>query len=198
MEPRPLPSVLSIRDPEALQALSHPTRVEMLEALREPASAAAIGRRIGQPRQRVNYHLKALEEAGLVRRVGTRRQGNFTETLYRAAARSFLVSPQVTWSDGRRLEALRSQHSLETLVALGERLQQDAAALLDRAAYDGEEIPSAAVSAQVEFATEEERATFLREYLEMMKRLLERHGAREGEPYRVVLAVHPREQGSVQ
>jgi hypothetical protein len=31
----------------------------MLEVLREPASAASVGRRIGQPRQRVNYHLSA-------------------------------------------------------------------------------------------------------------------------------------------
>jgi DNA-binding transcriptional ArsR family regulator len=153
----PLPRVVSIRDAEGLQALCHPTRVEMLETLREPASAAAVARQIGQTRQRVHYHLKALEEAGLVEAVETRQNGNFLETLYRAVARSFVVAPEVAWKDGRRLvawkdgrrlEALRAQHSLETLVALGERLQRDAAELLDRAAFDGEEIASAAVSAE--------------------------------------------------
>jgi DNA-binding transcriptional ArsR family regulator len=170
----------------------------MLEVLREPASAASVGRRIGQPRQRVNYHLKALEGAGLVERVGTRRRGNFVETLYRAAARSFVISPEVVWSDSRRLEVLRSQHSLETLVALGERLQHDAVALLDRATFDGEEIASAAVSAEAHFETDADRAAFLREYLQATRRLLDRYSSQEGAPFRVVLAVHPREEGSLQ
>src|SRR5262245_23815025 len=66
-------SVYQVDDAETLQALSHPTRVAILEALREPASAASVARTIGQPRQRVNYHLKELEHAGLVERVGEER-----------------------------------------------------------------------------------------------------------------------------
>ena len=79
------PAVFSIQTAEGLQALSHPTRVAMLEALHEPRSAAAVGRELGQTRQRMTYHLKALEQAGLVERVGTRQNGNFVETLFRAA-----------------------------------------------------------------------------------------------------------------
>ncbi len=194
----PLPSVLSIKDHAGLHALSHPTRVQMLESLREPASAAAVGRRIGQTRQHVNYHLKALEEAGLVERVGQRQNGNFVETLYRAAAHSFVVSPEVAWSDPRRIEVLRSQHSLRTLVAIGEGLQRDAIVLLDRATFEGEQIASAAVSAETHFASEEDRAAFLREYLEVTRDLLERHGTVEGAQYRIVLAVHPQTEGSMQ
>jgi DNA-binding transcriptional ArsR family regulator len=190
--------VLSIRDPAVLQALCHPTRVAMLEALREPASAAAVARQLGQPRQRVNYHLKALAEAGLVEQVGTRQQGNFVESLYRAAARSFLVSPEVAWADPRRLEVLKSQHALESLVAIGQRLQRDAVVLLDRATFDGEQVASAAVSAEVRFATPQDRAAFMREYLETTRELLDRHGNQQGAPYRVVLAVHPDTEGSLQ
>jgi DNA-binding transcriptional ArsR family regulator len=197
MVPQP-PRVLSIRDAEGLQALCHPTRVEMLEALREPASAASVARQIGQPRQRINYHLKALEEARLVEVVETRRNGNFIETLYRAVARSFVIAPEVAWKDGRRLEAMRAQHSLETLVALGERLQRDAAELLDRAAFDGEEIASAAVSAETHFASPEDRAAFVREFLESTKALLDKYGAREGAAYRIVLTAHPQTEGSNQ
>lgn len=140
--------------------------------------------------------MKALEEARLVERVGERRTGNFVETLYQAVARSFVVAPEVAWADPRRVDALRRQHSLETLVLLGERLQQDAALLLDRAAFDGEEIPSAAVTAEVRFASERERAAFMREYLRATSRLLERYGARAGDDYRVVLAVYPESEGS--
>ena len=187
---RPDP-VFSVRDAATLQALAHPIRVQVLEALRDEASAATVARRIGLSRQKVNYHLKELERAGLVQRVEERRAGNFIETLYRAVARTFLVSPEVAWADGRRFETLASQHALETLVLLGERLQRDAAGLLDRAAYDGAQIASASVTAEVSFADEEEREAFLNEYLEAIAPLLKRYGAKEGAPYRVMLAAYP-------
>ena len=99
--------------------------------------------------------------------------------------------PSVAWADPKRFEALRAQHSLSTLILLGERLQSDAAALLDRAAFDGEQIASASVAAEARFADEEERAAFLEEYVETTARLLERYGNKRGAPYRVVLAAYP-------
>jgi DNA-binding transcriptional ArsR family regulator len=189
--PRTPAAVLSVSAPEELAALSYPTRVAILEALRRPASAAEVGRELGQPRQRVNYHLKELEKAGLVQRTGTRAKGNLVESLYRAVARSFVVSPKVVWNHPDRVAALRRSHALGTLVELGERLQRDAAVLLDRAAFDGEDIPSAAVTADVTFPDEAARAAFMDEYLRTTRELLERHGARRGERFRAILAVYP-------
>ncbi len=183
--------VRTLDDLETLQVLGHPLRAQVLEALREPASAATVARRVGQSRQKVNYHLKELERAGLVRQTGERRAGNFIETLYEAVARNFIISPGVAWSDPKRMQALRDQHSLGALVLLGERLQRDAVSLLDRAAFGGEEIASASVAAEARFASEEDRAAFLQEYLESTARLLERYGAKTGAPYRVVLAAYP-------
>jgi DNA-binding transcriptional ArsR family regulator len=180
-----------VEDIEALQVLGHPLRVRILELLREPGSAATIARELGETRQKVNYHLKELQRVGLVEPVGERRAGNFIETLYEAAGRSFLVAPSVAWSDPRRVDALRHQHSLENLVTVGARLQRDAISLLDRAAFDGEQIASAAVEADVHFADERDRAAFLEEYLAAVQKLCDRYGARGGLPYRVVLAAHP-------
>ena len=188
---KPLPPVRSVTSTSDLQALNHPTRIAILESLREPASAAAVAREINQPRQLVNYHLKELDRAGLVERVEERRRGNFIETLYRAVARSFVISPQVAWATPRRLEALQRQHALGTLVGLGEQLQRDAAGLLDRAAFDGEEIASAAVTADVRFESEEDRASFMDAYLRMTRELLERYGSKRGDRYRVMVAVYP-------
>jgi DNA-binding transcriptional ArsR family regulator len=180
-----------VEDIEALQVLGHPLRVRILEALREPGSAATVAREVGDTRQKVNYHLKELERVGLVTPVGERRAGNFIETLYQAAGRSFLVSPQVAWSDPRRVDALREQHSLDRLVMVGAQLQRDAISLLDRAAFDGEQIASAAVEVDVHFADEKDRAAFLDEYLKTVQELCDRYGSRDGLPYRVVLAAHP-------
>jgi DNA-binding transcriptional ArsR family regulator len=184
-----------IDDAATLQALAHPTRVAILEALREPGSAASVARAIGQPRQLVNHHVKHLEAARLVERVGERRKGNFVEVLYRAVAGSFVVAPEASWASPRRAQALQSQHALGTLVDLGGRLQRDAAALLDRAAFEGENIPAAAVTAEARFASPEARAAFMDAYLRALRELLEQHASDEGEPFRAVLAVYPAEPG---
>ena len=101
------------------------------------------------------------------------------------------MSPRLTWGDGARLRAIADQVSLQHLVEVGERLQRDAAALLDRAAFDGEEIPAAAVEATVRFAEPTPRAAFLDEYLALTARLIEQHAAAEGEAFTVALVAHP-------
>jgi DNA-binding transcriptional ArsR family regulator len=180
-----------IEDPEALQALAHPVRVQVLEALRSPSSAATVARQVGQPRQNVNYHVKELERAGLVRRVGERRKGNFIEGLYQAVASTFVVSPRAAWGDPRRLQTMQEQFSLARLVNVGERLQRDAAVLLDRAAFEGDQIASVSVEAEVRFAGEADRAAFLEEYLVAVGPLFRKYGRRRGVPYRVALTAYP-------
>ena len=194
-----------VDDAGSLQALAHPVRLRVLEALREPASAATAARAVGQPRQNVNYHLKELERAGLVEKVGERRKGNFIEALYRAVAPTIVISPRAAWAHPRRLDALREQLSLENLVVFGERIGRDAAVLLDRAAFDGEEIASVAVEAEVHFDSEDTRAQFMEEYLRAVGPLLRTYGSRRGRTYCVALAAyphpdepHPDEQGDVQ
>jgi DNA-binding transcriptional ArsR family regulator len=178
-------------DPERVAALAHPLRVAILDALREPDSAAGAARTMGETRQKVNHHVKALLDAGLVRLVGERRSGNFVEQLYQSVASSFMVSSRLACSGDRRVAALRSQVPLEHLVQLGERIEHDAIALLDRAAFDGEEIPSLSVEATVRFPDAAARSAFMDEYLEMLKPLLKKHGTRSGDAFRVAAAVYP-------
>lgn len=184
-------SVHVVSDLASLQVLLHPLRIDILEALRTPASAATIARALDLSRQKVNYHLKELERAALVREVEVRRAGSFNETLYEAVARTFIVSPEAAWSDPLRLDTLRHQHALERLVTVGDRLQRDAIGLLDRAAFDGEEIASACVEADVHFSDETDRAEFIEEYFALLRDLCDKYGSRRGLPYRVVVAAHP-------
>src|SRR5262245_14257896 len=180
-----------VDDREQLAALTHPTRLRILDALRAPNSAAGVARRLGEPRQRINHHVRELVKAGLLVPAGERRKGNFVEQLFESAAGTFVVSPRVTWGDGARLRALADQISLQHLVQVGGRLQEDAVALLDRAAFDGEEIPSAAVESTIRFADAEARAAFLDEYLALAAGLIERYAAADGAPFTVTLVVHP-------
>jgi hypothetical protein len=74
-------------------------------------------------------------------------------------------------------------------------LQRDAAALLDRAAFDGAEISSASVATDLRFENEDARAAFMSEYLAVVGPLLKRYGAKQGAPYRMLLAVYPQPEG---
>src|SRR5262245_7358439 len=184
-----------IETPDELAAITHPTRLRILDALRVADSAAALVGRRGRARQRINHHVRELAKVGLLVEAGERRKGNFVEQLYESAGGTFVVSARVTWSDGARLRAIADQVSLHNLVEFGERLQRDAALLLDRAAFDGEQVPSAAVEATVRFADAQTRAAFLEEYLALTSRLVEQYAAPEGVAFTVALAVYPSTEG---
>ena len=83
-----------IRSPASAAAALDPQRQELLLHLREPDSASGLARRLDLPRQRINYHLRVLEEAGLVELVEERRKGNCMERVVRATARAFMISPE--------------------------------------------------------------------------------------------------------
>jgi hypothetical protein len=182
--------VQALADPAAVRAIAQPGRLALLEALRTPDSAAGVARKIGQSRQCVSYHLHELARVGLVEHAGERRKGNFVEQLYRSVARRFVVSAAFGWSRERLEAVLRDQASLSRLVALGERLTRDAAGLLDRA-LEGEQVPSATVEAEVGFASAAERAEFVNEYLAAIGPLLRKYGSREGDRFRLAVAVYP-------
>lgn len=175
-------------------AITHPTRRRVLDELRTPGSAASVARRLGEPRQRVNHHVRELARAGLIRSAGERRRGNLVEHLYEAVAGTFTISSRVAFGerDGERDRALAAQVALRHLVDHGERLQFAAVTLLDRAAFDGEDVPSATVEATVRLAGADDRAAFVDEYLAAVRDLIERYAGPDGDEFTVGLAVHPR------
>jgi DNA-binding transcriptional ArsR family regulator len=176
---------------DQLVAITHPTRLRILDELRTPGTAAGAARNLGEPRQLINHHVRALAKVGLLRSAGERRNGNFVEQLYESTAGTFILSPRITWGEGDRVRTLAEQLSLRHLVEFGERLQRDAVSLLDRATFEGEEIPSATVEATVRFADPAARSAFLDEYLRLTAELIESYAADAGDAYIVGLAVHP-------
>src|SRR5258708_294152 len=66
-----------------------PMRSRLLSELAAPASAATLATRVGVARQKVNYHLHALEAHGLVRLAEERKWGGPTERLVVGTAASY-------------------------------------------------------------------------------------------------------------
>jgi DNA-binding transcriptional ArsR family regulator len=184
-------SVEFLDDPGQVAAVAHPVRGRILEALRTPDTAAGVARSFGRSRQFVSYHLKELERLGLVRLAGERRKGNFVEQLYESTARRFIVSSRFASDPERLASVFRDQVSLSQLSDLGERLQRDAAALVDLASREPGEIPSATIEAELCLPDEESRAAFMAEYVDLLKSLLAKHGQKEGQRFRVALAAYP-------
>src|ERR1051326_7297574 len=81
-----------IDDPVAATVALEPMRSRLLAELAEPASAATLATRVGVAREKVNYHLRALEAHGLVRLAQKRQWGGLTERLLVATAASYVVS----------------------------------------------------------------------------------------------------------
>jgi DNA-binding transcriptional ArsR family regulator len=181
-----------VRSPEQAAALLNPLRAEILAHTREPASAAEVARKIGDSPQRINYHLKALEKVGLVRRVGARQVRNLVEVLYQAIAKSFLLSEAVGL-DSWAAERIKEQGSLAHLITLSERIRRDALLLMEQSETE-REIPSASLQMKVHLDSEERRNAFLRDYAAMLEELVSRYGAAEDSDenaFRVTAVIYP-------
>ena len=184
-------AVKVVSNSEQAKALTTPVRRKMLELLKDPGTAASIARELNMPRQKVNYHIKALEKTGLVCRTGERRNGNFIEQLYRSTARRFVLSQELAWDDDTLMQALADQVSLAHLSNLGNKLQCDVAELLEKAATSNHEIPSLSTEIELRFSNAESRTAFAKDLLEAAKKLAIKHGAKKGDAYRMLLAAYP-------
>lgn len=184
-----------VESPEQAMALLNPLRAEILSRLAEPASAAEVARGIGEIPQRVNYHLKALEKVGLVRRVGSRQVRNLVEVLYLAIARTYILSEALNRGNDT-VQKIKDQGALSHLVNTAERIKRDALLLMERS-DQAEEIPSATLDTSIRLASAEERSAFVEEYVKLVGELVKKYQSpAEGqETYQVVLAVYPKEGG---
>src|SRR3954468_24316863 len=81
--------VLYIEDVDQAAALLKPQRIEMLKLMDHPRTCLELGKTFGETPQKINYHIKALQNAGLVEQVGERRVRGTVEGSYQARARSY-------------------------------------------------------------------------------------------------------------
>jgi DNA-binding transcriptional ArsR family regulator len=189
------PSPLDVvRSPQSAAALLDPTRQQLLAQLREPDSAAGLARRLKLPRQRINYHLKVLEGAGLVELVEERRKGNCLERVVRATARAFVISPEALGELGPSSELAADRVSSAYLIAAAGRTIRELAQLEERAKQEGKRVATLTLETEVRFASAEARAKFADELADAVARIAARYHddrAAGGRRFRLLAAVHP-------
>jgi DNA-binding transcriptional ArsR family regulator len=186
--------VAVIEDAAAAEASLDPVRARLLAELSEPASATMLAARVNQPRQKVNYHLKALEQHGLIELVEERRKGNMTERVLRATAASYVISPLALAAVQPDPARSPDQLSARWLLALAARLVRDVGSLLTGSAREGKRVATFAIDGEVRFASAAQRAAFAEELSLAVTALVSKYHdekAPGGRSHRVVVAVHP-------
>lgn len=183
-----------IDDPGAAEVALDPVRARLLAELSEPGSATTLAQRVGLSRQKVNYHLRALEQHGLVELVEERRKGNFTERLLRATAASYVISPSALAAVEPDPQRSPDRLSARWLLAVAARLVRDVGELIAGAARTRTRLATFAMDGEIRFASAADRAAFAEELTGAVTSLIAKHhdaSATGGRAHRIVVAVHP-------
>jgi DNA-binding transcriptional ArsR family regulator len=183
-----------IDDPATAAVALEPTRSRILAQLATPASAATLATRVGLARQKVNYHLRALEAHGLVRLAEQRKWGGLTERLLVATAASYVVSPNALGPVAVDPEREVDRLSASYLIALGARIIREVGGLVARAKKEDKRLATLAVDTEVCFRTATARAAFSQELTAAIATLVAKYhddSTAGGRMHRLVVVAHP-------
>lgn len=183
-----------IEDPAAAAVALDPMRSKLLAELVEPGSAAALAARVGIGRQKVNYHVKALESHGLVELAEERKRGGITERVLRATAASYVISPAALGETAVDPDQAADHFSARYLVALAGRMVREVGSLSRRADVAGKRLPTMTIDTEIRFRSAEDRAAFADDLTAAVVDLAARYHHDDGRPHRLVVAAHPKPQ----
>ena len=185
-----------IEDAGAASVALDPLRARLLSELIEPGSAATVAARVGMARQKVHYHLKALESHGLLELVEERMRGGITERVLRATAAAYVVSPAALGESAADPDEAPDRLSARYLIALAGRVVREVGGLAHRAAAAGKRLPTLAIDTEIRFRSAEDRAAFADELTAAVIDLAARYHHDDGRPHRLIVAAHPRPEES--
>jgi len=190
----------SIGNRQRARALLHPLRQRLLSLSKEPASASELARRLGLPRQRVNYHVRKLEASGFLKPAGRARKGNMIEHKYVATARAYVLSPGLLGPVGADWRDIADTASADYLLALAEQVRSDVGRAAQEAETDGKRIATLSLKSQFRFDSPGQRSDFANAVRTAVVDVIARHSSPnrlengrpgKGRPFRLVLACYP-------
>jgi DNA-binding transcriptional ArsR family regulator len=186
--------VAVIDDPAAAGVSLDPMRARLLAALAEPGSATSLAAQVGLARQKVNYHLRALEEHGLITLIEERKKGNVTERVLQATAASYVISPAALSAVAPDPSRAPDQLSARWMLSLAARLVQEVGQLISGATAARKKLATYAIDSEIRFASAAERAAFAEELTTAVTGLIGKYhdeAADGGRKHRLVVAMHP-------
>lgn len=187
--------VAVIDDPAVAGVAMDPTRARVLAELVEPGSATTLAARLGLPRQKLNYHVRALEAHGLVGLVEVRSRRGCAERIVQASAAAYVLSPDALGPAAADPVRTADKLSAGYLLALGARAIREVGTLLKSADAAGKALPTLSIDTEIRFRSAAERAAFTRDLAEAVATVGARYhdeNAPGGRWSRLVVFAHPR------
>jgi len=187
-------AVRLLEEADGLRAALGPLRRTVLEQLRTPASATEVALSLGMPRQRVNYHVRALERAGLIELVDERQRRGCTERIMQATAEAFVVDPEVLSTSGEPESQLatRDRFAAEHLMTTAAGTIRDVGRMVAAAEAENKRLLTFTVETELWFEQPADVYRFAAAVAEAIARTAEQHSKQgEGRAYRVVLGGYP-------
>lgn len=180
-----------LADAAAVEVALDPIRTSILNALTEPGSAATVAAAVGLTRQKVNYHLKALEAHGLVELAEERVWGGITERLVRRSARHLVVSPNVLQTAAIDPNQIADRLSAAYLIAVNARSVSEVGAITSNAEATTR-VPTLTVDAVIGFRSSDDRTAFAAELQSAITSLAAKYHHDDGRPHRLTVSSYPR------
>lgn len=169
-----------------------PLRRELLGLLRTPTSAAGLAEALAMPRQKIGYHLRLLEKAGLIAAVETRRRRGFTETLFEARSDALLIDPMILAPPDPEAVDKQDRFAAGHLVRTAAGIVRDVLRMREAAADEGSRLLTFTVEADVAFACPADIEAFAARLSDALATIAADFApAGEGRSYRVTIAGHP-------
>jgi DNA-binding transcriptional ArsR family regulator len=188
-----LEPVTVIEDAHKARAMLPVLRQQILAAALAPISATGIAAQLGLPRQRVNYHVRALATAGLLRRAGRRQRRGLVEQRWVAAAQSVIVAPRLAEGIAVDHRAIAPDVGAMYLIALATTVQREVATGARVANRAGRALPSLAFDSELHFESAGQRARFAAAIQTAIESAIANHttASAGGPTYRLALGVYP-------
>ncbi len=183
-----------IEDPASAAMALDPIKRRILAELATPGSAASLAARVGLTRQKVNYHLRALEKHKLVEPAEERRWGGLTERLMVASATSYVVSPAALGPIAADPTRNTDRLSASYLIAVVARVVREVGDLWRRARENDKRLATLSIDTVIRFKSPADRAAFTNDLASAVAMLAARYhdeAAPRGRPHRLVVAAYP-------
>lgn len=185
-------AVQLLEEPERIRAALSPVRRQLLVLLREPMSATELAAKIGTTRQRLGYHLNALESAGLIEVVDERQRRGFVERVYKATANDFVIDPSAMAGHEASDDAqAQDRYAAEHLISASSETVREVTRMQAAAEGEGKRLLTFTIEVDVNLATPADLERFADALADSVATTAARFSQKGGRRYRVLLGAHP-------
>jgi predicted ArsR family transcriptional regulator len=198
MSPAAQDRVAVIADRGRAASLMKPLRQRILAAARAPASATSIAASLGLSRQAVNYHVRQLARAGLLRRAGRQRKRGLVEQNYVVSAQAYVLAPEVLGPLCQVALPEADKLSAAYVMAMANLVQREVGRAWRDAEAQGKRLPLLALDSVLTFESAAARAAFASAVTDALTRAIAEHAVPPGENrstsarrYRLSLSCYP-------